>query len=141
MASNDNSCVNSKPQQESQQDNACTNSKLQQESQQQQQYGSFLYTINADDCSKVDQASYTRTRCKPSYAQRLLSGIQLATAMFVATYVGVTARIYLQMLAQWSGFSEFESLYAQLVGSAILGVISAHKQVQEFFFLIIFTIM
>ena len=53
--------------------------------------------------------------------------------MFVATYVGVTARIYLQMLAQWSGFSEFESLYAQLVGSAILGVISAHKQVQKFF--------
>ena len=66
----------------------------------------------------------------------ILSGIQLATAMFVATYVGVTARIYLQMLAQWSGFSEFESLYAQLVGSAILGVISAHKQVQKFFLII-----
>ena len=116
MASNDNSCANSKPQQESQ--------------QQQQQYGSVLQS-NAEDCSKVDQTSYTRTRCRPSYAQRLLSGVQLAAAMFVATYVGVTARIYLQMLAQWSGFSEFESLYAQLVGSAILGVISAHKQVQK----------
>ena len=124
MAFNDNSCTNSKPQQES----------------QQQQYGSVLQS-NAEDCSTVDQTSYTRTRWKPSYAQRLLSGVQLAAAMFVATYVGVTARIYLQMLAQWSGFSEFESLYAQLVGSAILGVISAHKQVQEFFFLIIFTIM
>ena len=116
MASNDNSCANSKPQQESQ--------------QQQQQYGSVLQS-NAEDCNTVDQTSYTRTRCRPSYAQRLLSGVQLAAAMFVATYVGVTARIYLQMLAQWSGFSEFESLYAQLVGSAILGVISAHKQVQK----------
>ena len=114
-------------------DNSCTNFKPQQESQQQQQYGSVLQSIsNAEDCSTVDQTSYTRTRCNPSNAQRLLSGVQLAAAMFVATYVGVTARIYLQMLAQWSGFSEFESLYAQLVGSAILGVISAHKQVQKF---------
>ena len=109
-------------------DNSCANSKHQQESQQQQQYGSVLQS-NAEDCNTVDQTSYTRTRCRPSYAQRLLSGVQLAAGMFVATYVGVTARVYLQMLAQWSGFSEFESLYAQLVGSAILGVISAHKQV------------
>ena len=107
------------------------NYKPQQESQQQKQYGSVLQS-NAEDCSKADQTSYR-------HAHQVQAELRAATAERGTAGCGNVrsnirgsgcSRVY---LARWSGFSKFESLYAQLVGSAILGVISAHKQVQNFF--------
>ena len=100
------------------------NTKSQQETQQHM-YGSVLPDVEKSSDHAVPSES---TGCKPSYGQQLLSGVQLIAALSVATYVGVAARIYLFLLAKWSGFSDFASLYAQLVGCAILGILSANKQ-------------
>ena len=48
-------------------------------------------------------------------------------ALAVASYAGVVIRIYLAKLAQWNGVPLFPSLSAEVVGTAIMGFIGAHK--------------
>lgn len=89
-------------------------------SSEPQQYGSVLPDAVEDhDAAQVS----AQLNC----GQKLLLRLQLIAALCVATFAGVTARIHLAMLAKWTGFPEFPSLYAQLFGSAILGILSAHK--------------
>ncbi len=44
-----------------------------------------------------------------------------------ASYVGVLTRIYLSKLANWNGVSLFPSLYPQMVGTIIMGIVTSHK--------------
>lgn len=90
-------------------------------SQSRQEYGSVL--PSAKDSNNAQPSSPV---CE-SYGQRLLAHVQLLAALCVASYTGVAARIYLSLLAESDGLPEFSSLYAQLLGTAILGVLSAHK--------------
>ena len=48
-------------------------------------------------------------------------------ALSVASYIGVLARIYLSQLATWNGVPFFPSLYPEIVGTAIMGLIGSHK--------------
>lgn len=48
-------------------------------------------------------------------------------ALSVASYFGVLTRIYLSRLATWNGVPLFPSLYAEIVGTAIMGFIGSHK--------------
>lgn len=52
-------------------------------------------------------------------------------ALSVASYAGVIARIYLAKLSQWDGVTLFPSLYAEMVGTAIMGFIISHKRLLE----------
>lgn len=52
-------------------------------------------------------------------------------ALSVASYAGVIARIYLAKLSQWDGVPLFPSLYAEMVGTAIMGFTISHKGVLE----------
>ena len=58
---------------------------------------------------------------------RLLDILQLIAALCVTSYAGVAARVYLSKLGRWDGVPHFSSLYAQLVGTAIMGALVAHK--------------
>jgi len=49
-------------------------------------------------------------------------------SLAVASYLGVFTRIYLTKLVNWDGVPLFPSLYPQVVGTAIMGFISSHKQ-------------
>ena len=49
-------------------------------------------------------------------------------ALAVASYVGVVIRIYLSHLSRWNGVPLFPSFSAELVGTAIMGFIAAHKK-------------
>ena len=52
-------------------------------------------------------------------------------ALSVASYAGVIVRIYLAKLAEWNGVQLFPSLYAEIVGTAIMGFIIMHKKLLE----------
>jgi len=52
-------------------------------------------------------------------------------ALSAASYAGVIARIYLAELAKWNGVQLFPSLYAEVVGTAIMGFIIMHKKLLE----------
>ena len=52
-------------------------------------------------------------------------------ALSVASYAGVLARIYLAELARWNGLPLFPSFYAEVVGTAIMGVTISHKKLLE----------
>ena len=58
---------------------------------------------------------------------RLLDHLHQIAALCVTTYAGVAARIYLSKLGRFDGVPQFSSLYAQLVGTAIMGTLVAHK--------------
>lgn len=45
----------------------------------------------------------------------------------VASYAGVFTRIYLMELVNWDGVPLFPSLYPQLVGTTIMGLVTSHK--------------
>ncbi len=49
-------------------------------------------------------------------------------ALAVASYVGVVVRIYLSHLSEWNGVPLFPSFSAELVGTAIMGFITAHAK-------------
>ena len=61
------------------------------------------------------------------YCIRLLDHLQLIAALCVTSYAGVAARVYLSKLGRWDGLPHFSSLYAQLVGTAIMGALVARK--------------
>lgn len=52
-------------------------------------------------------------------------------ALSVASYAGVLARIYLGELVRWNGLPLFRSFYAEVVGTAIMGLTISHKKLLE----------
>ena len=64
-----------------------------------------------------------------SYYQRasFFQHIAFFCALAVASYAGVVIRIYLSKISRWNGVALFPSLSAEMVGTAIMGFIAAHK--------------
>ena len=65
----------------------------------------------------------------PCYRQKgsLFEHAVYFACLSTASYVGVLVRLYLTELAHWDGVALFPSLYPQMVGTMIMGVISSHK--------------
>lgn len=74
----------------------------------------------------VDDRPTEKKRCykqKASPSEHIVYFCSLA----VASYAGVFTRIYLTELVNWDGVPLFPSLYPQLVGTAIMGLVTSHK--------------
>lgn len=71
--------------------------------------------------------------CKCKYFQRatFLEHVIYFCALSVASYVGVLARYYLADLSQWNGVPLFPSIYAEVVGTAIMGFTISHKKLLD----------
>ena len=67
----------------------------------------------------------TCPRQKGTFLEHVVYFCSLATA----AYVGVVIRIYLSELVRWDGVPLFPSLYPQLVGTVIMGIVTSHKSV------------
>lgn len=52
-------------------------------------------------------------------------------ALSLASYVGVIVRIFLGQLKRWNGVPLFGAFYAEIVGTAIMGFVAAHKRVLQ----------
>ena len=57
-----------------------------------------------------------------------LQNLMILLGLCVGTYVGVTTRIYLSFFSDWDGVLHFPSLWAQVVGTVIIGGLAAHKE-------------
>lgn len=68
---------------------------------------------------------------RAGYCRKVQVHIQLIAALCMASYAGVAARVYLSKLGQIDGVAYFHSLYAQLVGTTIMGLFVAHKEILE----------
>ena len=108
------------------------------ESQQNQQSQRSVHTSlsqRTNGYSSITQQADTSTpsRRKKCQCYRQKGSLLEHTAYFcslsVAAYVGVVCRIYLSELVNWDGVPLFPSLYAQLVGTVIMGVVTSHKAV------------
>lgn len=71
----------------------------------------------------------TRDKNHHCYRQKasLYEHVVYFCSLSVASYAGVFARIYLTELVNWDGVPLFPSLYPQLVGTAIMGLVTSHK--------------
>ena len=85
---------------------------------------------STQDYKTIEQVN-TRTRKYRKYCYRQKGNIFDHIAYFcclsAASYIGVFSRIYLSKLSNWNGVPLFSSLYAQMVGSCIMGLVTSHK--------------
>lgn len=82
------------------------------------------------DYSTIKQASDEPTQKKQCcYRQKAspYEHIVYFCSLAVASYAGVFTRIYLMELVNWDGVPLFPSLYPQLVGTTIMGLVTSHK--------------
>lgn len=72
-----------------------------------------------------------KCRCKYFQKGAWYEHIAYFCALGIASYAGVIIRIYLGKLAKWNGVPLFASLYAEIVGTAVMGVIISHKKLLQ----------
>ncbi len=74
------------------------------------------------------------------YCEMIFSHYQKATvaehavyffALSIASYIGVVIRIYLAKLSVWNGVPLFHSLFPEIVGTVLMGIIISHKKLFE----------
>ena len=80
--------------------------------------------IHVGEDTQIRRKRCTCYRQKASFAEHIVYFCALA----VASYIGVVIRIYLSRLSKWNGVPLFPSFSAELVGTAIMGFIAAHKK-------------
>lgn len=81
------------------------------------------------DYSSIKQAEEAPSPGKRCYRQKasICEHVVYFCCLAVASYVGVFCRIYLSELVNWDGVLLFPSLYPQMVGTTIMGVVTNHK--------------
>ena len=83
-------------------------------------------SIERGDKDSLPPSCLPRVRC---YRQKatLMEHLLFFCALSVASYAGVLVRLYLSLLAQWNGVPLFPSLYAEVIGTLIMGLVTSHK--------------
>ena len=94
-------------------------SQVMQSSNEQKNYNS-TEQVDVEFNKKKKQFCYQQ---KCSFYEHIAYFFGLASA----SYIGVIVRIYLLKLANWNGVPFFPSLYAQMVGTTIMGFVFSHK--------------
>ena len=91
--------------------------------------GGVLVASQAVNAEVVQAPDSTGRKCS-CYWQKAgcLEHIVYFCSLAIASYAGVVIRIYLSKLVQWNGVPLFPSFSAELVGTAIMGFISAHQK-------------
>jgi fluoride ion exporter CrcB/FEX len=82
------------------------------------------------DCGTEDHKSESAGRKRCCYRQKgsLYEHVVYFCSLAVASYIGVLLRTYLTKLVKWDGVPLFPSIYPQLVGTAIMGFMTSHKE-------------
>jgi fluoride ion exporter CrcB/FEX len=94
-------------------------------------------------CEKISQAaarmsSYDSLPSNEVDSQKLLKKSQYVVildhiigiiSLCTFTYIGVICRVYLTNLSMWDGIQSFPSIWAQIVGSVIIGFLISHKDI------------
>ena len=90
-----------------------------------------LVTQEPKDYSSIksvdDDRPAEKKRCCYRQKASPLEHVAYFCSLAVASYAGVFTRIYLTELVNWDGVPLFPSLYPQLVGTTIMGLITSHK--------------
>ncbi|KAI6647872.1 hypothetical protein LOD99_8459 [Oopsacas minuta] len=97
-------------------------------------YGSIPSTSE----SNVNKLGGYKHKCMDILTNFLQHSVTIA-ALSVCTYAGVTARIYLIILSNLDGLDHFPSFWAQILGTAIIGVLVTHKERMQRKYSIIYT--
>lgn len=77
---------------------------------------------------QVESGSPDKKQCCYRQKASLYEHVVYFCSLSVASYAGVFARIYLTELVNWDGVPLFPSLYPQMVGTVIMGLVTSHKQ-------------
>lgn len=97
-------------------------------------YGSVPLEIEEQDQIKL---SIEETK-KDDKLNKMLDHLISTIGLVLATYVGVISRIYLSFFSQWDGIQHFPSIWAQLVGTFIIGLLIAQKDILQKNFKIVY---
>lgn len=88
-------------------------------------------TQQSKDYSTIEQADdvFIRNQKHHCYRQKgnVCEHLVFFCSLASASYVGVLSRIYLSVLVNWNGVPLFPSLYPQMVGTVVMGVVVSHK--------------
>ena len=86
--------------------------------------------VQVDSRSLRGRKRLAANLCKFRYFQKATCAEHVGyfCALSVLAYLGILARIYLTELAVWNGLPLFPAFYAEVVGTAVMGFVLAHKQ-------------
>lgn len=90
-------------------------------------YGSTVApnSTHSDEAVLSDDSNKKPSDTKWSkYLEHIITVILLS----IASYVGVTLRIYLSYLSQWDAIDQFESIWSQVIGSGLIGYLTVNKE-------------
>ena len=65
--------------------------------------------------------------CSRNMASAVLDHFVMFSGLAMATYIGVSSRIGLSVFSEWYGIMHFPSFWAQVVGTLIIGIAVANK--------------
>ena len=96
-------------------------------------YSSVQQRPAAEPATVNERAAPRQSHCCSSgrcYVQKagLRQHASFFFALSLASYVGVIVRIYLGQLKRWNGVPLFGAFYAEVVGTAVMGFVAAHKR-------------
>ena len=95
-------------------------------------YGSVpLKVDNADEIVADEEVikSHQKKTIFSFNVDQAIYHLIIAIGLAIATYVGVASRIYLSNFSKWDGVQHFPSFWAQIIGTFIIGILVAHKEV------------
>lgn len=76
---------------------------------------------------QADDGSAEKGRCCYRQKASPFEHVVYFCSLAVASYAGVFTRIYLTELVNWDGVPLFPSLYPQIVGTTLMGLVTSHK--------------
>ena len=91
-----------------------------------QQYGTAQ--SQTEEADKENGAS----GCSRNMASAVLDHFVMFSGLAMATYIGVSSRIGLSVFSEWDGIMHFPSFWAQVVGTLIIGIAVANKDIYVF---------
>ena len=77
--------------------------------------------------SQTEEADKENGGCCRNMASAVLDHFVMFSGLAMATYIGVSSRIGLSVFSEWDGIMHFPSFWAQVVGTLIIGIAVANK--------------
>ena len=84
-------------------------------------------TIHTDLVTYGSISDEKKTK-KVSRLNQIMDHLVIAIGLAIATYVGVASRVYLSDFSEWDGIHQFPSLWAQIIGTFIIGILVTQKE-------------
>lgn len=81
-------------------------------------------TVLVQDNSRKEEKGHTKV-------MKFIDHVGISFGLAIGTYIGVTLRIYLSYLSQWDGIKHFPSIWAQIIGTGLIGFFIGYRKLSQ----------